>query len=416
MTEISSLLRIPDFRRLWTAQVISDFGDSLTIFTLLFLAQRLTGDETAVATVLIASALPTLVVGLVAGVWVDRWNLKRVMVASDLIRAVLVLGLLAVDASRLWVMYVIVFLVASTGTFFRPARQALMPRVVTGEQLLSANSVNEVTRVVAYTAGTAVSGLLVGLTGAFGPVFLIDSLTFVVSALLVGRVVTAAEPARDDGDTAAGVFTELREGVRTMVASRWLSGVLVGATLAMFGLGAVNGLIVPFVVGDIGLSESWFGLLEGAQSLGVVVAGTLTAVLAARFRPSSLISGGLVAVGVVVAGFAGVQGLLGLTVLMLLVGLAVAPVQASAATIMQREAPPRVLGRAASALSAGATGAQVGSLAIAGSLASLMGVRAVFLLSGAVVVAAGIVSTVLFALARKESDLAPREVESEATA
>lgn len=160
MTEIRSLLRVPDFRRLWTAQIISDFGDSLTIFTLLFLAQRLTGDETAVATVLIASALPTLLVGLVAGVWVDRWNLKRVMVASDVIRAGLVLGLLAVDASRLWVMYVIVFLLASTGTFFRPARQALMPRVVTGEQLLSANSVNEVTRVVAYTAGTAVSGLL----------------------------------------------------------------------------------------------------------------------------------------------------------------------------------------------------------------------------------------------------------------
>lgn len=212
-----------------------------------------------------------------------------------------------------------------------------------------------------------------------------------VSALLVARVVTAAEPARDHGDTAAGVLSELREGVRIMMASRWLSGVLVGATLAMFGLGAINGLIVPFVVGDIGLSESWFGLLEGAQSLGVVVAGTLTAILAAHFRPSSLISAGLVAVGVVVAGFAGVQGLLGLTVLMLLVGLAVAPVQASAATIMQREAPPRVLGRAASALSAGTTGAQVGSLAIAGTLASLMGVRAVFLLSGAVVVAAGIV-------------------------
>lgn len=414
MTEIRSLLRVPDFRRLWTAQIISDFGDSLTIFTLLFLAQRLTGDETAVATVLIASALPTLLVGLVAGVWVDRWNLKRVMVASDVIRAGLVLGLLAVDASRLWVMYVIVFLLASTGTFFRPARQALMPRVVTGEQLLSANSVNEVTRVVAYTAGTAVSGLLVGLTGAFGPVFLIDSLTFVVSALLVARVVTAAEPARDHGDTAAGVLSELREGVRIMMASRWLSGVLVGATLAMFGLGAINGLIVPFVVGDIGLSESWFGLLEGAQSLGVVVAGTLTAILAAHFRPSSLISAGLVAVGVVVAGFAGVQGLLGLTVLMLLVGLAVAPVQASAATIMQREAPPRVLGRAASALSAGTTGAQVGSLAIAGTLASLMGVRAVFLLSGAVVVAAGIVSTVLFAFARKETVLTPPEVEASA--
>jgi MFS family permease len=290
------------------------------------------------------------VVGLVAGVWVDRWNLKRVMVTSDLIRAGLVLTLLFVEST--WMLYVVVFLVAATGTFFRPARQALLPRVVTGEQLLSANSLNEVTRVVAYTSGTAVSGLLVGMTGAFAPVFVIDAATFLVSALMVARVATGADPAPAGEGAAVGVFSELVEGLRTLIGSRWLSGVLVGATLAMFGLGAVNGLIVPFVVGDIGLSESWFGLLEGAQSVGVVVAGTLTAVLSARFRPSNLISGGLIAVGVVVAGFSLADGVIGLTILMLAVGLAVAPVQASSATIMQREAPPRLLGRAASALSA----------------------------------------------------------------
>lgn len=401
MTEIGSLLRVPDFRRLWIAQAVSDFGDSLTIFTLLFMVQRLTGDESAVAAVLIASALPTLVVGLVAGVWVDRWNLKRVMVGSDVLRAGLVVGLAVVHET--WMLYVIVFLVAAIGTFFRPARQALLPRVVSGERLLAANSLNEVTRVVAYTTGTAASGLLVAATGAFAAVFVIDSLTFVVSALLVARVVTSADPLPAGEESVAGVLAELTEGLRALIGSRWLSGVLVGATLAMFGLGAVNGLIVPFVVGDIGLSESWFGLLEGAQSLGVVVAGTLTAVLSTRFRPSNLLAGGLVAVGVVVAGFSLAGGVVTLTLLMLAVGLAVAPVQASASTIMQREAPPRLLGRAASALSAGATGAQVGSLAVAGALASVLGVRTVFVLSGGVVVGAGLVSLVLFTLARRQA-------------
>jgi MFS family permease len=414
VTEIRSLLRIPDFRRLWTAQVVSDFGDSLTLFTLLFLVQRMTGDEAAVATVLIASALPTLVVGLVAGVWVDRWNLKRVMVTSDLIRAGLVLTLLFVEST--WMLYVVVFLVAATGTFFRPARQALLPRLVTGEQLLSANSLNEVTRVVAYTSGTAVSGLLVGMTGAFAPVFVIDAATFLVSALMVARVATGADPAPAGEGAAVGVFSEMVEGLRTLIGSRWLSGVLVGATLAMFGLGAVNGLIVPFVVGDIGLSESWFGLLEGAQSVGVVVAGTLTAVLSARFRPSNLISGGLIAVGVVVAGFSLADGVIGLTILMLAVGLAVAPVQASSATIMQREAPPRLLGRAASALSASATGAQVGSLAIAGAMAAVMGVRTVFVVSGAVVILAGLASLLLFGMARLRGPEPGALVESEAPA
>lgn len=402
MTEIRSLLGIADFRRLWSAQVVSDFGDSLTLFSLLFLVQRLTGNETAVATVLIATALPSLVVGLVAGVWVDRWNLKRVMVASDLVRVGLVLSLLLVtDGSRTWLLYVIVFTQASVATFFRPARQALVPRVVSAAQLLPANSLVEVSRVVAYALGTAAAGLLVGLTDRFEPIFVIDAMTFLVSAALVVKVATAADPVSEEGETTSTVLTELRDGLKTLVRSRWLMGVLVGAALAMFGLGAVNGLIVPFVVGEIGLSEAWFGLLEGAQSLGVIVAGTLTAALAARFRPANLVAGGLMAVGVVVAGFSAAQGVVGLTALMLMVGLAVAPVQASAVTILQRETPPRLLGRAASALNAGSTSAQVASLALAGSLAALVGVRTVFLLSGSIVVLAGMASALLFRSARR---------------
>ncbi|MGA7269711.1 MAG: MFS transporter, partial [Acidimicrobiia bacterium] len=323
MGDLRSLLGIADFRRLWIAQIVSDFGDSLTLFSLMFLVQRLTGDEAAVASILIATALPALVVGMMAGVWVDRWNLKSTMVGSDLIRAVLVVGLLTVmHPSRLWLLYGIVFVHASVGTFFRPARQALLPRVVQGDQLLSANSLAEATRMVGYAAGTATAGLMVGLTGDFAPIFLTDALTFLISASLVSRLVTGAAPVpAAPGSQPSGVWRELADGIKTLVHSRWLLGVLVAATLAMFGLGAVNGLIVPFVVGTLGISESWFGLLEGAQSAGVVVAGAVVAVLAARFRPSTLVGVGLVAVGVVVAAFATVQGVLGLTVLMALVGL-----------------------------------------------------------------------------------------------
>lgn len=404
MGDLRSLLGIADFRRLWIAQVVSDFGDSLTLFSLMFLVQRLTGDEAAVASILIATALPALVVGMVAGVWVDRWNLKWTMVGSDLIRAVLVVGLLGVMApSRVWILYGIVFLHASVGTFFRPARQALLPRMVHGDQLLSANSLAEATRMVGYAAGTAAAGLMVGLTGDFAPVFVTDAVTFLISAFLVSRLVTGAGPLpAEAGAAPAGVGRELADGIRTLVRSRWLLGVLVAATLAMFGLGAVNGLIVPFVVGTLGISETWFGLLEGAQSAGVVVAGALVAMLAARFRPSTLVGTGLAVVGVVVAAFAAAQGILALTVLMALVGLAVAPVQASATTIMQREAPPRVLGRAAAALSASTTAAQVASLAIAGGLATLLGVRTVFVLSGVVVVTAGLVSAALFVVAARQ--------------
>lgn len=405
MTELRTLLGIADYRRLWTAQLVSDVGDSLTLFSLLFLVQRLTGDEAAVASVLIAAALPALLVGLMAGVWVDRWNLKRTMIASDLVRACLVLVLVLVDdPSDVWMLYGVVFLQSSAATFFRPARQALIPRIVGAELLLSANSVGEVTRVVGYALGTAAAGLAVGLGGAFAPIFVADAVTFVLSALLVVAVATPGDPLPSEDGSVTGVWRELSDGIGLMVRSRWLSGVLVGATLAMFGLGAVNGLIVPFVVGELGLSESWFGLLEGAQSAGVIVAGSLVAALSTRFRPTFLLAGGLAAVGVVVAAFSLANGVLALTGLMLAVGLAVAPVQASATTILQREAPPRLLGRAAAALSAGSTSAQVASLAVAGSLAALVGVRSVFVVAGGVAVAAGAVSWTLFRTAPTTAD------------
>jgi predicted MFS family arabinose efflux permease len=397
MTELRRLLRLPDFRRLWLAQLISDVGDSLTILSLLFLVQRLTGDEAAVASVLLVEALPALVVGLVAGVWADRWNLKRTMIGSDLIRAALVLALLLVDAADdIWFLFVVVFLHASVGTFFRPARMKLLPRIVTGEQLLAANSVNEATRVIGFAVGTALAGLLVGVTGVFAPVFLADAATFVLSAGLVARIATPGDREPSHLADTAGVRAELAQGLGLMIRSRWLRGVLVGATLAMVGLGAVNGLLVPFVLGELGHSETWFGLLEVAQAGGVVLASAVVSSVATRLRPGTLLGGGLVALGVVVGAFALSSSILSLVALLLFVGLTVGPVQSSVVTILQTEAPPALLGRAASAMSASSTAAQVASLALAAGLASWVGVRSVFIIAGGVVVLAGIGSLLLF--------------------
>jgi predicted MFS family arabinose efflux permease len=397
MTELRRLLRLPDFRRLWLAQLISDVGDSLTILSLLFLVQRLTGDEAAVASVLLVEALPALVVGLVAGVWADRWNLKRTMIGSDLIRAALVLALLLVDAADdIWFLFVVVFLHASVGTFFRPARMKLLPRIVTGEQLLAANSVNEATRVIGFAVGTALAGLLVGVTGVFAPVFLADAATFVLSAGLVARIATPGDREPSHLADTAGVRAELAQGLGLMIRSRWLRGVLVGATLAMVGLGAVNGLLVPFVLGELGHSETWFGLLEVAQAGGVVLASAVVSSVATRLRPGTLLGGGLVALGVVVGAFALSSSILSLVALLLFVGLTVGPVQSSVVTILQTEAPPALLGRAASAMSASSTAAQVASLALAAGLASWVGVRSVFIIAGGVVVLAGIGSLLVF--------------------
>src|SRR3954471_13467980 len=140
-TSARTVLKIRDFRLLWLAQVISDFGDSLTNLTLLILINQLTGSTAALATMAIVLGIPQVTFGLLAGVYVDRWDRKRIMILSDLARGGLVLGFIgAMATGQLWLLYVIAFVQASIGTFFTPARSALVPRLVPGAGLMPANS------------------------------------------------------------------------------------------------------------------------------------------------------------------------------------------------------------------------------------------------------------------------------------
>ena len=186
---MKALLKIRDFRLLWSAQLVSTFGDALTNLALLITAQRLTGSVAAVATTAIAVALPRLIFGLPAGALVDRWNLRRTIVFSDLGRMVTVLGFLFVtSADRMWLLYTVGFVQATISTFFDPARTALTPRVVGKERLLAANSISQASVVIAGVVGTAVAGVAAAGLDTIAPVFIGDSLTFLVSALLVARV------------------------------------------------------------------------------------------------------------------------------------------------------------------------------------------------------------------------------------
>src|SRR3954451_9697808 len=117
-----------------------------------------------------AIALPTppLTIGLVAGTYVDRIDRRRIMLASDLVRAGIVVGFVLIgDAGSLWLLYVLAFAQSAVGAFFAPARGAILPRIVPRAGLLAANSLAQATRVVSGVVGAALAGLIVGLAGMF---------------------------------------------------------------------------------------------------------------------------------------------------------------------------------------------------------------------------------------------------------
>jgi MFS family permease len=397
------VLRLPDFRRLFLAQTISDVGDGLTLLTLLLLVNQLTHSAVALAVMSIAVAVPTMTVGLVAGAYADRYDRRRIMLASDALRGVLVLGFVVVaTAERLPLLYGLAFIQASIGSFFTPARGALIPRVVPVEGLLAANSISQVSRIVATLIGTGLAGVIVGLSGEVWPAFVIDALTFFASvAIVYGVDRRLGLPERAEGTAHAGIGASVGEGLRTIARSRTLVATVTGTAIAMLGLGGVNVLFVPFLINVLAVSPVWAGPLEAAQTLSMVLAGGLVAALAVRFAPSTIVTASLVGVAVIVGALAIVPNLLGLFVVLFAVGWFVTPLQAATVTILQTSTVDAMRGRVMAAFQASMSTTTIISTAAAGIVADAIGIRNVFLV-GAVIVGLGALGAgLLFAADRR---------------
>ncbi|MGA7732649.1 MAG: MFS transporter, partial [Chloroflexia bacterium] len=409
---LKELLRNRNYRFLWLGQIVSDFGDSLTMLALLILVNQITGSAAAIATMFIVLLVPHVTVGLVAGVYVDRLDRKRIMVVSDIVRGVLVLGFVGVallgTADYLWLMYVLGFLQAMVGTLFTPARSALIPNIVPQQALLSANSISQASRVIFGLLGTASAGLLIGLSNEMWVPFVIDSLTFFASALLIWRIKTprhVAEPGAK-GDMRA-VFGQLGDGMKIIAQSRTLVGTLVGMAVTMLGLGAVNVLMVPLIINDMKLPATWFGLIELVQTAAMVLSGGLVAVLAARLKPTSIVSGALSMLGLVIGSIALANNLIVLGIIIFGAGLLITPIQAGVATIMQTSVDNKMRGRVGSALNSVISISQLVSMGVAGTLAEVVGVRNVFLAGGVLTLLAGLAFAAIMKAPSKSNAVAP---------
>jgi len=395
---LKDLLKIQDYRSLWLGQIISDLGDSMTNLALLLLVNHLTGSTAALATMAIMLALPSLTFGLFAGVIVDRADRKRVMVLSDFLRGIFVLGFILVDGpQKIWMLYTIGFIQASIGTFFNPARGALIPNIVPKDGLLAANSISQTSRIIFGLMGTALAGFIIGQFDQYWLVFVIDSATFFVSMVLISRIhFTHQVGAEKESINVRHVFSELGDGLKLTFTNRILTGAIVAFAVTMLGLGAVNILLVPLLVNDLMLPETWFAAIEFSQTAGLVLAGALVAVLASRLKPTNILAFALVLLGIDVAFMSLPTQVWHIMIILFFAGLFVTPIQASGSTIIQTAVPDDVRGRTGSANNALITSAQLVSMGLAGVLADMLGARTVFVLGGALVSLAGFAALLIF--------------------
>jgi len=303
-----SLFRERNFLWLWLAYVISNLGDAALAVVLSITVYNGTNSKTALGLSMVFGTLPVLLFGLVGGVFADRSNRRRTMIAADLGRALAVLLLLGIpsahfgsgarfDAHDKGLVYAVSFLVASLSCFFSPARQGLLPVLVPRDRLLQANGLMLAASQATMFLGPALGGLLMLWFRPRG-VFLFDAATFVASALFVRLVANVATPpGAKAARGVAGLWRDAAEGMRYVWASRVLRPALILLSLVVIGGAVYNTLEYPFVRDLWGGSGQQFSLLLSLSGLAALLTGLATVGPLRSAPPVRLVAPGFAVMG-----------------------------------------------------------------------------------------------------------------------
>ena len=270
---IDLLRRNRNFRQLWLGQVVSQMGDWFDTIALYTIILKLTGSGRYVGLLLVARFVPSFFFGPISGVVADRFSRQRIMIVSDLLRAIVVLGFLFVRRpDQLWIIYVLTVFQLGLSTFFEPAKTAAIPSIVEDRELVGANAISSVTWSAMLTIGAAIGGFI---TGWFGTdvAFILDAGTYLLSAALIASIRVPKRKKRERQKLSLGRLlgiTETIEGIKyvkdrprvlavLLVKPAWGLGGGILTLLAVFGerifpvgKNAAQGIGVLFAARGIG--------------------------------------------------------------------------------------------------------------------------------------------------------------------
>jgi DHA3 family macrolide efflux protein-like MFS transporter len=375
---VLSVFRNRYFSLLWTGELVSTVGSALTSLAAGILIFRLTGSALSVGMMLMATALPTLLVGLVAGVFVDRYDRKKIMIISDLIRAVLVFLIpFLIPYSIAW-LYILVALSSAGAQFFDPAHESVLPEVASDEELAAANSMIAISSFGSTAIGFAASGLIASRF-AIEWAFYIDAITFLLSALCIGLI--RVQPLEVEGETnVRTVVHNLREGAQFLFTNDILRSVFLVGTFYVVSVGLWNSLLLPFALRALNATEFEYGLQEGLTSVGFVIGSLVMAKFAERLREGQWLV--ISMVGMMIAGiFYGLSQSISVAIgLVMVSGFVNAPYGISRRLLVQRNTPREVRGRVNSALFVSRDVVLLIGMGLAG-LADLIDVRVMIIAS-----------------------------------
>jgi predicted MFS family arabinose efflux permease len=279
MSEFVQLLKTNrNYRYTWSGQVVSEIGDHFNNVAVFALALANTRSGLVVTGIMLSRAIPAVMAGPVAGVLLDRLDRKRIMIASDLIRAVVAIGfILAIPRSDTWLLYLLSALLMAASPFFTSGRSAILPSIASKEELHTANSLTQTTQWMTLTIGAFLGGTSVTQFG-YKWAFTFNAISFLFSAACISRLKTGrggfrAERTALTEDKVVRPWHEYTEGLRYMKASPLILG------LALVGIGWASGggaaQILFSLFGELVFNRgpAGIGYLWAAAGVGLLVGG-----------------------------------------------------------------------------------------------------------------------------------------------
>jgi MFS family permease len=390
---MGDVMRIPMMRRLWYAQTISVFGDFLALFAVIsILTFKLHATAQQVTGVQIAYMLPIAVLGILAGVFVDRWPLKQTMVSSDSIRAALCLLLLA--AHQVWHYYAILAAISVVSSFFQPAQGVAIRSAVPLHGLRSANALIQQVMFGMRIIGPAIAAFMVAYLGA-ASCYVLDSVSFVASACLIASVVflkpekaapKPAIPAAENTSAIGKVWLDMKQGISFIVHHAALLFVILAMAAGMFVIGCFGPLIAIYVRDSLHASTKMFGIVSPMIGLGMLLGINGLNTFGKKLSNTLLVYSGLggIAIGLVILTL--LPHVWSTLVGNFIIGIAVAAIIVPAQTLFQQATPPELMGRVGSTFMSIVFAAQISGLVLSGILTQHIGVRQVFALCAVMLV------------------------------
>jgi len=376
------LLDRPGYRRLWSARTVSQVGDVAQFTTLALLLVHLTGSAVGVTGAVVAEIAAVLLLGPLAGSLVDRLQRVRVMVVADVVR-VLLAATLSVWHDTPAVAYAVAFGLAAGQAFFGPAAQSLLPSLVADEELVAANSGIWTAAVTAQVLVAPVAVLLATRVG-FGVAFAVNAVSFAVSAAVLTGL---REPGRIVPVTVSNPFAHARDGLRALAALPLLRALAIGQFLAALSAGATSALLVVLAQDRLG-GGGGYGLLVAAIGVGAALAPLLVVRRLRDPRRPLLVFGPYAVRGLVDLVLSIVTTVPLAAGALLFYGLSTSTGNVTFSSLLQSRVPDGLRGRAFAGFDVLWQTGRLLSLLGGGLLADAVGIRAVYLLGGLLLLAA----------------------------